>query len=177
MYTREKHPINDLVNADMVEDIFLELEDTSRFDVVVQDVMGKPRDREMIKFYELERDTDSYLVEESTPFNYYHRMKAVEKTYEIIKMYKIAIIKPFGKPSDLNFPRSISNLTNNIDVMEITERVKDYLGEELTHIHSDAIGLDMNGDWYRNIESGEKIDSPVMVIYFNSYKSKEYKYK
>ncbi len=169
MYTREKHPINDLVNADMVEDIFLELEDTSNFDVIVQDVMGKPRNRKMVQFYELERDNDVSFEEEFQ----YHRLKAVDRKYEVTTLYKVAIITPSVISKSVS-SWCISNLINNIDVMEVTERVKDYLGEELTYILKNDIALDMSGHQYRNIETGEKIDGPVIAIYFNSYESKKY---
>ena len=83
----EKHPINDLINSETVSDIFLELEDTSKFDVDVQCEMGKPRSRELVRFYEMEIEKNESSVEDDYSIFKPITMKAIEKTYEVIKRF------------------------------------------------------------------------------------------
>jgi len=171
---KEKHPINDLVNSETVSDIFLELEDTFKFDVDVQCEMGKPRSRELVKFYEMETDYDEMIGE-----GYFssYIMKAVEKSYEIITYHKVIVItvnEEFLKKS-CTHPRVI--LEEDYDLKDVLDRAIDYIGKEnIKYVHKDSQGLDKN---YRPfIIDGEKpklVTSPVLAIYFDSYGAKKYK--
>lgn len=172
---KEKHPINDLINSETVSDIFLELEDTFKFDVDVQCEMGKPRSRELVRFYEMETDYDyDQPIEE---FGYYHRVKAVEKSYEIITYHKVIVITvndEFLKKT-CTHPRVI--LEEDYDLKDVLDRAIDYIGKEnIKYVHKDPQGLDK--DYRPFIIGGKKpkiVTSPVLAIYFDSYSAEKYK--
>ena len=170
----EKHPIKDLVNSETVSDIFLELEDTYKFDVDVQCEMGKPRSRELIRFHEMEMETNNQSIEDNffTPIT----MKAVEKVYEVTTFYKTAIIRVNPLYSTLEHSPII--LRNDIDLKEVMNRAIDYIGKEnITDIYKNNLGMDRNHSPFFVMEDDERIllQCPVIVIYFKSYGAEKYK--
>jgi len=173
---KEKHPINDLVNSETVSDIFLELEDTFKFDVDVQCEMGKPRSRELVRFHEMvmERnnfeDTEDYFFKPIT-------MRVVERSYEIITYHKVIVITvndEFLKKT-CTHPRVI--LEEDYDLKDVLDRAIDYIGKEnIKYVHKDPQGLDK--DYRPFIIGGKKpkiVTSPVLAIYFDSYSAEKYK--
>ena len=171
---RDKHPINSLVNSDTVSDIFLELEDTFKFDVDVQCEMGKPRSRELVRFHEMKSIIDG--CDEDDFFKSY-KMIAVEKSYEITKYHKVIVInvnEEFLKKTCTN-PKII--LEEDYDLKDVLARAFEYIGKEnITYIHKDMRGLDRNHrPFVVGYEKPKMIISPVLAIYFDSYGAKEYK--
>lgn len=172
----EKHPINDLINSETVSDIFLELEDTSKFDVDVQCEMGKPRSRELVRFYEMEIEKNESSVEDDYSIFKPITMKAIEKTYEVITYYKMAIIRVNKLYSTMEHSPVI--LRNDIDLKEIMGRAIDYISEEnITNIYKGNLGVDRNHDPVVVINDDERVhlQCPTIIIYFKSYGAKEYK--
>ena len=170
----DKHPINSLVNSETVSDIFLELEDTFKFDVDVQCEMGRPRSRELVSFYELEHNYD--YDEPIEEFGYCQRVKAVEKTYEVTTYYKTAIIRVNELYSTIEHSPII--LRNDIDLKEIMSRAIEYIGEEnITDIYKNNLGVDRNHSAVFVMKDDVRIhlQCPVIIIYFKSYGAKEYK--
>jgi len=170
----EKHPIKSLVNSDTVKDIFLELEDTFKFDVDVQCEMGKPRSRELVRFHEMKTIYDSFSEDD---FFKSYKMIAVEKSYEITKYHKVIIItvnEEFLKKT-CTHPRII--LEEDYDLKDVLDRAFEYIGKEnITYIHRDMSGLDRyHRPFVVGYEKPKMITSPVLAIYFDSYGAKEYK--
>jgi hypothetical protein len=171
---REKHPIKDLINSDIVKDIFLELEDTSKFEVYVQDEMGKCRSRKMICFHEMEieKNKEDYFDESGLFMSM--SMKAVEKQYEIITYNKISIIKVNPEYATIEHSRRILDV--DIDLKEVIERVTEYIGNEnISTIHRSNNGLDITGRNFVTFSDDKVLNCPVVAIYFKSYSAEKYK--
>jgi hypothetical protein len=171
---RDKHPINSLVNSDTVSDIFLELEDTFKFDVDVQCEMGKPISRELVRFHEMKTIYDRCVEDD---FLKSYKMISVEKSYEITKYHKVIVInvnEDFLKNTCTN-PKII--LEEDYDLKDVLDRAFEYIGKEnITYIHRDMRGLDKNHiPFVVGYEKPKMITSPVLAIYFDSYGAKEYK--
>ena len=150
----KRHP-EDLVNHYMVEDMFLELQDTNKFIVDVQDEMGAPRSREFVRFCELEMDKNTPLSD--GPFQYY-TTKMVERTYIVTQLQKIAIIRANEDYFSQEYIRTMIHHGQlfDIDLKEAISRVQSYLGKEFKHI--------VDQPW----------PNPALIIHFNSYKSEKY---
>jgi hypothetical protein len=172
----DKHPINSLVNSETVSDIFLELEDTFKFDVDVQCEMGKPISRELITFHEMKTIYDRCTEDD---FFKSYKMVAVEKSYEITKYHKVIIItinEEFLKKT-CTHPRIILQEDYDSDLKDVLDRAFEYIGKEnITYIHRDMRGLDRDHrPFVVGYEKPKMITSPVLAIYFDSYGAKEYK--
>lgn len=164
--------INDLVNYETVEDIFLELNDYGKFSFLVHDIEphlikledDDRKDSYIIHTCELVKNTEdiSYLsVLEDSPFSYNQSFKVVTKKFRILKTPKIGKIYPgdywssfkghVGKTRDI--------ILKDKELHEVIERCKSYLGDDLYEISIQKSSLMAQYD--------------VIYMKFNSYEAIE----
>ena len=130
----KKHPINDLVDYQTVEDILIELTDDKTFFAVVVDNFGDRGstwirhstpsiERNIIRFHECLFD-NQFKETDVTDWSNMFRAKIIEKTYDVIKTRKTAIINI----KDPNYQRIYDG---NQVLKDTIQHIKNYLGDEM----------------------------------------------
>lgn len=163
--------INDLVNYETVEDIFLELNDYGKFSFLVHDIEphlmkledDDRKDSYIIHTCELVKNTEdifySSVLEDST-FAYNQSFKVVTKKFRILKTPKIGKIYPGDYW--LRFKDHVGKrdmILKDEELHEVIKRCQAYLGDDLYKI---SIQRSTTG-----------LEYDVIYMKFNSYEAIE----